>query len=319
MQVAPYRGGQLNGRHYAAAAVGGLYNQAARSLLRQAGGAARRLWDQYSVPFPTRTQLKGYTTQTMKRTRYSNGNGRAAKRTYIPRGVVQWNRRTGGFVNRPELKWFDQAFQKDYNPMGAPIENVSFLMGDNFTTPPQGVASNERTGRRFHIKSLQVNALIYMGHSLDGTSPLGSYWATIYFVLDKQTNKTNLATTTGAANLIMAQNSNERPLINLENTDRFRILKQKKVFLQPGNNQTAAPNVTAVYSQYSGNQVANINMYMKCNIDVLTEPTSALGGAAATMDNSVYLVVHFGRRKAADIAVNNAPYVIGHTRVRFCC
>lgn len=323
MQVARYQGGPPGYRHYAGAAVGGLYNQAARHLFKT---AIRTLRDAFNrgPPFPTRAQLEQHSREVMKRGRYhAPGGANAAPRKgrYIPYGY-KLNRRTGGFVSRPELKFYDT--NNSISTAGAGRYTL-WAAQQAISCPPQGVGANQRTGRNYHIKSVMINGVVNAGYSDDGTAPMMDMTATVYIVLDTQCNKVNLAAADTNCDLV-AEDSNTKPRLNLENSDRFRILAQKRIFIGHNSENVRAPNAGANFQFWGGvpgtagpgPAERAFQIYKKVSIPVQCDIGNPVGGAEAVMNNAIYVMVHLNSRSVLASALN-APKITCNTRIRFCC
>lgn len=244
---------------------------------------------------------------------HANGNGykrgRVA-RSYVPRGRFL-NYRTGGFEGK-ELKYYDTgngAYQ-----LWPANNHYVIALGNSVSTPPQGVGGQERIGRRFSTKSILVKVGVRMGASADNINPIKTLIVHAYIVLDKQCNKAIL----GNATDVFDRGDLNPPFINMENTDRFKILKSMVITVDPTGYKPEQPSVTTPYAAWAGNPEAHKSMYVKTHINTLCEPGATLGGSASTMDNAVYVIL-WTNSTTADIANVNQPSYAVTVRTRFCC
>jgi hypothetical protein len=246
---------------------------------------------------------------------YRTKRTRVASSRYIPRWAP--NARTGGYQGK-ELKFYDRSYSYDTAAQTGTVYNLNWVGDDAISCPAQGDGADERIGRFFHIKSFQINGKLFMGYPPDNEAPMKTETFIIYVVLDKQCNKTNLTASGPGQNtgLVFKDSYGPKPLINLENTDRFRILAQKKIVIDP-QVQPKAPNANTGYLGWSGNQERLFEIYRKCNITVQTAPGVGNGGAGATMNNAIYVMMF--RSVNATAASVMGPKVDIQTRVRFCC
>jgi len=138
----------------------------------------------------------------------------------------------------------------------------------------QGVAENERIGRKVVLKSIWLKgAAVY--------APGGSASATavtyLYIILDTQCNGAS-----PGINDIFNTSALFLAFPNLENGDRFKVLKVMKFAWNPG------AGVTTAYNGMS----KNINWFRKCNIPI--EFGGAVGDITEIKSNNVFIAAGCG-------------------------
>lgn len=201
--------------------------------------------------------------------------------------------RTGGYTGRfsgpkAELKFFDTS--------------ISFLIDATGEVPatgqlvliPQGVTESTRIGRSCVIKSLEFRLIATYG---PGAAVNMSDISLISVVQDKQTNGA-----VATADLVyLATNNLPVQQRNLENVDRFKILKE---FRHVWN---AGAGVTTAYDPVS----KSIRKRIKCNIPMLFDSSASTGALGTIRTNNVFLLAGTYGNSDDLIAVN------GTCRVRF--
>lgn len=292
----------------AALAAGAVYQRGAARLSDAALRAA------YNAATGVGSKFYNSAKENMKR--HWNGGRTGAKRarTQSGKGTVArraGNYRLGGFIGK-ELKFLDHDASWIGPNHPSNLSNIKWMGTDCISTPAQGDGSSERIGRRFSIKSIQLNGVLRAGSPPDNEAPVATVIANVYIILDRQCNKSNLTTSSPD---IVFQDAESKPFINLENVDRFRILKHQRVVVNP-THQSKTPNNNTGYIAWSGNGEKQFEMYVKCDIPVLCSPGNANGGAQSTMNNAVYACVALNR---AGNQSTMAPSLSAKTRVRFCC
>lgn len=156
---------------------------------------------------------------------------------------------------------------------------------------PQGVTESTRVGRQCTIKSVQFRAnLTY----IPGADTLGCTTAYVYLVLDKQANGAAAAVTD-----VFTGTSMQTAMLNLSNSERFRILKKWVLKFQAG------AGVSGAY----GRDSQSIEYFKKCNIPV--EYSSTTGAITELKSNNLFIIA--GTDATADDEVN----VSGTARLRF--
>lgn len=250
------------------------------------------------------------------RKRSARGGGTPLKRrrqvsTYVPRGRFM-NYRTGG-LQGVELKFYDLSA---FTQVWGINDNYHVPILAGISTPAQGTGASERIGRRFTTKSVNVNFKFTIGSSTNNVAPIKTNIFKIFLVLDKQTNKAPWVPATPTT--VFSGGQNTPPFINMENIDRYRILKSKTLVIEPNNTSPQVPDVTGLYTNWSGNAQRTCNLYWRGHINTLCEPGNVSAGNTSTMDNMIYIVVWTNSTTTAP-ANPNQPSFDMTTRTRFCC
>lgn len=154
---------------------------------------------------------------------------------------------------------------------------LSFAMDATFEVPatgqlclvPQGTGDEQRIGRRITIKSIQIRGQAFFAPAAAATAATGCW---LYLVMDKQTNGAAAAITDVFTSSVV-----NTALLNLDNNQRFVILKKWQWVMQPGAGATAAYN----------NSCKNIEWYKKCNIPI--EYSSTTGAITEIRSNNIFL------------------------------
>lgn len=146
------------------------------------------------------------------------------------------NRRTGGFIGMENK--FNDSFASNrliVAPTGAAGGELDPVTQQCLNGITQGIGESERIGRRIRMKNIAINGIVFVsGDTLQTTFPVAPN-VVIYLVLDKQTNGVQLKSedvfVNPSANSSLATNVH----FNLENKDRFLILKKKTIIFNQIN------------------------------------------------------------------------------------
>jgi len=191
---------------------------------------------------------------------------------YRPSAVkkfIKGKSRTGGFYRRykgkgAELKFFDTALSFSFDATGeVPATGQLSLI-------PQGVTESTRVGRKCVIKSIQIR-----GTAFNNDATVSDTDAYIYIVQDTQCNGAAAAVTD-----VLTSNNMGTALVNLENSERFRILRRIPLHLQTGAGVAAA----------FGDMSKQVNLYMKCNIPLEFDSSASTGAIGTIRSNNVFLL-----------------------------
>lgn len=155
---------------------------------------------------------------------------------------------------------------------------------------PQGVADNERIGRKLVIKSFQLRGTLQMGGGVANTS--GSVPVYMYVIQDRQTNG---AVATPSQVLTGADFSTA--LVNLDNKRRFRIIKRMVFTIE-----RAVTNANAI-------QVVD---YFT-TLDIPVEYSGSSGELSEQTTNNLFLMFGTGPSLAFDDTITFK----GNTRIRY--
>lgn len=184
----------------------------------------------------------------------------------------------------PEKKYFDTAVTFQFDATGeVPASGQLALI-------PQGDTSTSRDGRQCVIESIQFRG--YMNY-VPGASATASDLAYLYIVWDKQANGAAAAVTDVFTTTAMYSN-----MLNVENSQRFIILKKFVVPFRPGAGVTTAYN----------NTVQPLEFFKKLNI------TMDFGTAAVDITqvrtNNLFLI-------AGSVTSDDLISFTGTCRLRF--
>lgn len=190
-------------------------------------------------------------------------------------------------VPRPgELKFFDTAIDFQFDNTGeVPASGQLNLI-------PQGVTQSTRIGRACTIKSLQLKARVLYTPTTDTVGAQNAY---LYLVLDTQANGA-----AAAATAVLTSADFTVALTNLENSDRFKILKKWTWSLN------AQAGVSAAYAR----TIRHLDYYKKLNTQIIFDSTAATGAIATIRSNNIFLLA------GSSIGDDDTQF-IGTCRLRF--
>jgi len=207
-----------------------------------------------------------------KRARYSARRIVRAPRSIIPstlRGYV----RTGGAYRRSnpnnrrgELKFYDVSISEPFDAtMGIPNTPTSLVVA-----LAQGTGESERIGRSIRVKSIQIKGRLISDPTTTTSYSCDAY---MWLVLDTQANGANPAVTD-----VFTSATASSALVNLDNSQRFRILKKWHW------NFGVTAGVAAAYSARSH----SVDYYKKCDIPI--EYSSTTGALTEIRSNNLFLI-----------------------------
>lgn len=210
-------------------------------------------------------------------------------RAMIPakyRGYLRTGGSYGRFSGGPagELKFFDTAISFTADATGeVPATGQLCLI-------PQGTGESARIGRNVVIKSIQLRlgADFVPGGAANASTNLN-----LYVMQDTQAN----GAAAGVTDIFTGTNLTSA-LINLDNSQRFKILKKIRM------NLTSAAGVTTAYNSVN----KTIDYFRKCHIPM--DFSSTTGAITEIRSNNVFLVA--GSSDSDDLIA-----VTGNARVRF--
>lgn len=224
---------------------------------------------------------------------YSGPKGqvkRATKSKAAPSGNQVGRLRTGGMYGRfppsgNETKFFDTALSFLFDATGeVPATGQLNLI-------PQGVTESTRVGRLCCLKSIQIRGIAQWSPAAGTTASSTQY---LYLVLDTQTNGAAAAITD-----VLTSNNMAVALINLNNSQRFRILKR---FVIP---MTSQAGVSGAF----GNVVVPIDYFKK--LDIALDFSSTTGAITEIRSNNLFLLA------GSDTLADDVGGFAGTCRVRF--
>lgn len=185
-----------------------------------------------------------------------------------------------------ELKFFDTALSFTVDRTAeVPATGQLVLI-------PQGVTDETRVGRKCVIKSVQIRGVLTYA---PGADALATTTIHIWLVQDTQTNGAAAAITD-----VFTSNSAESCLRNLDNSDRFRILKHWPFSFKPQAGVAAAFNTDREIWDY----------YARCSIPMDYGPATD-GTIGSIRTNNLFLMA------GCDAGGDDNVTVTGACRVRF--
>lgn len=207
--------------------------------------------------------------------------------------------RTGGFykfqpgVGRGEKKFFDTLVTSGAMAVAGTVQSGSINLVN------QGNAETNMIGRKITITAINLKGRIEMGEEVNAaiTNVPGATQYRLAVVLDTQAN--------GAAGTIatLYQNADVNTFINLENSQRYRVLKEWKGALRA--------DVSEGTSGFShGRAIRYIKWYHKCQIPVEFSPMAGGSRVIGEVRSNNVFVVAFS-------AGNDVATATWRTRIRF--
>lgn len=217
------------------------------------------------------------------------------------------NVRTGGFTGI-ELKFLDCAWNGvavNVSTAGAAGEiQPSSGCTNCISVPLQGVAEQNRDGRRYTIKGIWVSGMITHTASANAADALQDDGVYMALVLDKQANGATIISEEVFVNpSTLVTSMMPQPLRNLQHSRRFQILDSK--FIPGGvvNSQTDGSNTGSLIPQS-----LPVSLSWKGNLSVETKATDA--DVASATNYAIHLVGFAGDSTFL-------PSFVGKSRMRF--
>ncbi len=227
------------------------------------------------------------------------------KRVRAPTGraaaVARRNIRIGGFMGI-ENKFVDYELDVttvDASWSGNELEDGTAL---SLSSIAQGDGESQRDGRQVQLLSVHLKGWLDMAQTEAVTAPSDGGIARLILVLDKQTNGAQL----NAEDVVTVTTNDVNAWRNLQNSQRFRILKDQRFEFKPYGATQEAANL------FSGALVRHpfeFHVVFKKPIPVNFSGTTAV--VASIVDNSIHLI---GCSTAAGTFSCNIAYT---SRVRF--
>lgn len=191
-------------------------------------------------------------------------------------------------VSSSELKYFDTSVSFTADLTGeVPATGQWCLI-------PQGTGESQRVGRKCVVKSVHFRG---SAEWQPASSTTGSSMLIMYIVQDTQAN--GAAADVSGDNGVMTSASLESAMINMDNSQRFRILKKIRV---PFNSQAG---VSGAYSRV----IKNLEFFLKCDIPL--DFASTTGAITEIRSNNIFVL--------AGCSVNGDDLitVLGTARLRY--
>lgn len=227
--------------------------------------------------------------------------------------IARLNKRIGGFAGL-ELLFYDTNVSYRYlanNAVSAGGE-VDPTTLDCLNSMIQGIGASTRLGRHIHMKSIRIKFqfdLAVLGPQLTAPGDVTIYVA---LVLDKQTNKATLKSEDVYSNPSGIYALQSSPEINLENTDRFRILKSKQFKMARSTAALVSYIPSTDVRTYSSARVTK-DFTWNCNLrNMKVLFFGAGGGIGAIADKSLHVVAF------CDVSgAPAAPHISYQSRLRY--
>ncbi len=206
------------------------------------------------------------------RKRVRGPTGRAA-------AIQRRNIRIGGFVGiENKFVDYERSTNVDVSWAGNELDDTTAL---SLSAIAQGDGESQRDGRRVDLLSVHVKGLVNVIAAEAATAPQNSGIMRLILVLDKQTNGAQLNAEDVMTNLTFDVNSWR----NLQNSQRFRILKDIRINM-PVNNQT-----TFQVNDFSiGAQTYPFEMHVVFKKPIQVNHTGTTAVVTSIADNSIHLI-----------------------------
>lgn len=248
-----------------------------------------------------------------KRTRTSPGSS-AKNPIVIPDAQVRriMNTRISGLMG-VEVKFFDNY--RVGSPLTAPTSCTGGEHDPNvlnigcLNAVPPGDGGNQRDGRVFRMKNITVKGQVRLGAQVGQTGPDNLPRVFIALVLDKQTNGTQMNSedcfVNPSATAVLAAD----PLLNLENSQRFRVLKTMHIGPKDFAGSQAMGDYPAGSIAERGVTVPFTLFADLKNLAVNSVPSGG-GSVGSVSDNSLHII-------AFTNDVSSQPVLDYNSRLRF--
>ncbi len=189
------------------------------------------------------------------------------------------NLRVGGFMGI-ENKFVDYevAATIDNSWAGNEIEDGTAL---SLSAVAQGDGESNRDGRRMEMLSVHLKGFVTLNCVETNASPTDSEVVRLILVLDKQTNGAQL----NAEDVVTVTTFDVNAWRNLQNSQRFRILKDHIINLQI---TTATQEAVNDYS--SGGMKFPFEMHVVFKKPITVNHTGTTAVIASVADNSIHLI-----------------------------
>jgi len=232
---------------------------------------------------------------------------RSARRGVVARRArAMLNRRTAGFLGI-EKKFYDTALAA--TALVAPTDATGGEFDPSATsmisTPAQGDSEQQRDGKRIVIKSVQVSGVCSTNALTAQTGTAAPVEVFVALVLDTQTNGAQLNSEDVYKNLGAANYLATNPLRNLLFANRFKVLKEWSMTLEP---KTAVNNASATTVSVAGTRCEfDCFLPLDLNVNFNAGTTASI---ANVIDNSLHIVAYCSSTALA-------PTIAYNARIRF--
>ncbi len=237
-----------------------------------------------------------------KRKGRSNNGGGKRRQAFVPpfrQGFASRNVRIGGFLDI-ENKFLDSELTAEAFTASWAAKNPSGTgCTDSISVPAQGNTESSRDGRTYWINSVHVRGHVDVPLAEAQAAPQGgTHVARICLVMDTQTNAAEMTATD-----VMDAGGTDDTLAfrNLQNSKRFRVLKDKKFVFQFNQGNEGAVNSfyqCAVRKDFEWNHTFKNPIKVTCdagttaNVSEVTDYNLGLIGVA----NSTSLTLEYQAR-----------------------
>lgn len=227
-----------------------------------------------------------------KRTRASPGSS-VRNPIVIPDSQVRrvMNTRISGLMGM-ETKFFDNylvgsVLTAPTAATGGEHDPTATYTGCLNSVPP-GDGGSERDGRNFRMKNITIKGQVRLGAQVGQTGPDNLPRVFIALVLDKQTNGAQMSSedcfVNPSGNAVLAAD----PLLNLENSQRFRVLKTAHI----GPKDFAG---SQAMGDYPAGSIAERGVTVPFTLfvdlkNMMVNMTPSGGTVAGISDNSLHLI-----------------------------
>lgn len=177
--------------------------------------------------------------------------------------------------------------------------------GDSLSAIAQGDTGETRDGRVYHIESIGVHGNVQYSVSESAAAPPAGAVVRVVFGVDRQTNNTvvtpsNVMTDGGAAG------EEYNGWKNLDNVDRYQILMDKTITINPVVVNEGAANLFAV-----GKTERQFKFWKKFNPPLKVVTSLATGVVGAISDNSIFCIVAAKNTGTAGISYSGRVRFLG--------
>ena len=218
-------------------------------------------------------------------------------------GVLALGRNMGRTA-RPEKKFTDFAIGHTI------VSNVGWQrVVDSFNNLAQGLEPGERVGQKIMVKNIQFNLELknvvpIIQANLFANADAASQHFAVALILDTQSNGTPGTLTAGT---IWKTEASSNSMLEMANSERFRILRKWDITLTP----RLLINNFADTSQMQTWDMALIKLYKKCSIPIIQTDV----GATLTNIRSNNISLWVCQQPTGDVA--NDFSLGGEARIRF--
>lgn len=211
-----------------------------------------------------------------------------------------------------ENKYYDTQLTSFNIPSAT---NMAGLEADPATVlclsaPAQGDGPTNREGRRITIQSIEVDGVVTQVPQTAQTAADVSPTVTVWLILDKQTNATQLNSEDVFSNPSGQAALSATPLRNMQFSTRFTVLAKKEIKMQM---QTMVAQASPNHTQ-SG-QTHAFHIYKDLNdLTVLFNDATTVAGIQNVTDNSLHIIATQSGSPSGTVVASQLFY---NARIRF--